>query len=133
LYPHLGCVPATAEEAMRLVTRCERANVGLTVNLSHELAAGNGARLVEIIRRVAPKLELVSINGATDQPGALWKNYIQPLGKGDYDVGAVLRALHEVNYTGPVGLQAYGVAGEPRENLAASVRAWRSLTANKDP
>lgn len=128
LYPHVNCLPATAEEAFDLAGKAARPNVGLTVNLSHELAAGNGARLSEIIRRVAPRLELVTLNGATDRPGPLWENYIQPLGRGDYDVAALLRVLAEVRYAGPVGLQSYGLAGEPRATLETSMRAWRALT-----
>jgi hypothetical protein len=84
--------------------------------------------VVEIIRRVAPSLAMVTINGATDQPGPLWGNYIKRLGDGDYDVTAVLRALAAVNYTGPVGLQSYGLTGDPRENLTASMRAWKALS-----
>lgn len=128
LYPHVNCLPATAEEAFDLAEKAGRPNVGLTLNLSHELAAGNGTRLPEIIRRVAPRLEMVTLNGATDRPGPLWENYIQPLGRGDYDVAALLRVLVEVRYAGPVGLQSYGLTGEPRANLATSMRAWRALT-----
>lgn len=133
LYPHVDCVPATAEEALTLVEAAERTNVGLTVNLSHELAAGNGARLAEVIRHVAPRLELVSINGATDQPGPLWKNYIKVLGEGDYDVAALLRTLRDAGYAGPIGLQQYAVEGDRRKNLEASMRAWRAMTGANAP
>jgi sugar phosphate isomerase/epimerase len=127
LYPHVNCLPATAEEAFELAEKAGRPDVGLTLNLSHELAAGNGTRLAEIIRRVVPRLEMVTLNGATDRPGPVWENYIQPLGRGDYDVAALLRVLVEVRYAGPVGLQSYGLAGEPRANLETSMRAWRAL------
>jgi len=128
LYPHKGFYLATAEQALALVGRVERANVGLTVNLCHELAAGNGARLPEIIRKVAPLLELVSINGATDRPAGNWDDYIKVLGEGTYDVPAILRTLTEINYTGPIGLQFYGVKGEPKANLGKAMRAWKALS-----
>ena len=130
LYPHFGFQLATAEQAWSWIQRVERKNVGLTVNLAHELAAGNGPRLVEIIRKVAPALEMVSLNGATDRAGPGWDNYIKVLGTGDYDVGQVLRTLAEVRYRGPVGLQAYNVKGETRANLESSFRAWKTLTAD---
>ncbi len=130
LYPHHGFYLATAEHAMALVQKSQRANVGVTVNLSHELAAGNGRRLPDIIRTVAPFLERVSINGASDVPGSGWNNFIQVLGQGTYDVGAVLRVLREVNYAGPVGVQFYNVKGEPKDNLAATVVAWNALIAD---
>jgi sugar phosphate isomerase/epimerase len=128
LYPHAGFHIATAEQAWALVHRVERANVGLTVNLAHELAAGNGSRLPAIIRQVAPLLQMVSLNGASDRSGPGWDNHIKLLGTGDYDVPELLRVLRAVNYTGPVGLQCYNVKGEPRANLAAAHLAWTRLT-----
>jgi len=129
VHPHFGFYVASAEQALALVTRVERANVGLTVNLAHELAAGHGPRLPAILRHVAPLLQMVSLNGASDRPGPGWDNYIKVLGTGDYDVKALLDVLREVNYTGPVGLQCYNLKGEPQANLAAAHRAWTSLTA----
>jgi sugar phosphate isomerase/epimerase len=127
LYPHKGFYLATAEHAYALALKAQRANVGVTVNLAHELAAGNGMRLPEIIRSVAPLLKLVTINGATDRPAGGWESLIQLLGKGDYDVAALLSTLAAVRYDGPVGLQFYNVPGDTRENLAASMQAWRSF------
>ena len=129
LYPHFAFHIATAEHALALLARVERANVGLSINLCHELASGNGARLGEIVRKVAPSLQMVSLNGATDRAGPGWNNYIKVLGTGDYDVSGFLRILREVNYTGPVGLQSYNVKGDPKDNLTSSRRAWTTLTA----
>jgi hypothetical protein len=128
LYPHKGFYLATAEQALAWTLKIGRANVGLTVNLAHELAAGNGARLPEIIRQVAPCLQMVTLNGATDQSVAGWGNYIKLLGDGDYDVAAILRTLAEVNYRGPVGIQFYDIKGDPEENLRTTMRAWARLT-----
>ena len=129
LYPHLNFYMATAEHAFALASRSGRANIGVTVNLCHELAAGNGGRLPEVIRRVAPSLAMVSINGAAANLGPGWdsEKYIKRLGEGDYDVTAVLQALAEVKYSGPVGVQYYALKGDHRENLEASMRAWRVL------
>ena len=127
LYPHFGFHLATAEHAFELAARSGRANVGVTFNVCHELAAGNGRRAAEIIRRVAPRLAMVTINGATDRPGPGWDNYIKRLGEGEFDVAGVLQTLSEVNYRGPVGIQYYSLKGEPRENLEASMLAWRAM------
>ncbi len=127
LYPHKGFYVATAEQALALVLKSGRANVGLTVNLAHELAAGHGARLPEIVRRVAPCLTLVTLNGATDRPDKAWENYIKLLGEGDYDVGAILRTLAEVKYRGPVGIQFYNIRGAADENLRTTMREWMRL------
>ena len=39
----------------------------------------------------------------------------------------LLRVLAEVDYRGPVGLQSYGLTGDARDNLQASLRAWEIL------
>ncbi|MES2693172.1 MAG: TIM barrel protein [Verrucomicrobiota bacterium] len=134
VYPHKGCHIDTAEKAFALAQQAARPNVGVTVNICHELDAGNGPRLPDIIRRVAPKLEMVSINGATDRPGgAAWSNYIKLLGEGDYDVAAILRTLTEVRYAGPIGVQFFSLKGEPQDNLAATMRAWEKLAPKSKP
>ncbi len=130
LYPHRGFYLATAEHALSLAMKAQRSNVGLTVNLSHELAAGNGRRLPDIIRTVAPLLERVSLNGASDVSNGGWGDYIKLLGAGSYDVAALLRVLREVNYAGPVGVQFYNLAGDPKDNLAATIAAWKALLAD---
>jgi hypothetical protein len=109
--------------------------VDVSVNLCHELGAGNGMRLPEIIRRVAPCLGLVSINGAAANLGQGWdnQNYIKLLGEGGDDVAAVLQVLADVRYFGPVGIQYYGLKGEPRGNLEASMKVWRALASAVAP
>jgi sugar phosphate isomerase/epimerase len=82
------------------------------------------------LKQALPRLWAVSINGADTldaQPG--WNRYIQPLDKGDFDVAGFLRTLGELGYTGPVGLQCYGIGGDVREHLARSLAAWRKMTA----
>jgi len=77
-------------------------NVGVTVNLCHELASDNGRRLAEVIKLAAPRLSLVTICGASDKPDPTnrFANYIQTLDKGDYDVYGMLRTLKAVATAG---------------------------------
>jgi sugar phosphate isomerase/epimerase len=69
IYPHAGFYVATAEDAVRVVKRVDLPNVGVTINLCHELFAGNSERLAEVVKTAAPYLNLVSINGASPIPG----------------------------------------------------------------
>ncbi len=128
IYPHLGLYVATVEDAMRVLSAVTRTNVGVTVNLCHELASGNGLRLQEVIAKAAPRLVLATICGATDKKDDAggWSNYIQTLDRGDYDVFGMLVALQRAGYRGPIGLQCYNIKGDPKENLRKSMRAWRS-------
>ncbi len=101
----------------------------MSINLAHELAAGNVERLPSIVRACASRLFLVSINGA-DRTGG-WAELIRVLGEGDYDVGALLDELDRVGYDGPVGLQCYRVPGDPKSNLSRSIAAWRALCTRR--
>ena len=78
-----------------------------------------------------PHLFVVSINGAdrgdTNEMG--WDRLIQTLDRGDFDVYKFLKTLKELGYTGPIGLQCYGIKGDERENLKRSMIAWRKLSA----
>ena len=69
LYPHKGFFVATAEDALRITRQVDRSNAGVTVNLCHELAAGNADRMEAILKACAPRLFLVSINGADRSGG----------------------------------------------------------------
>jgi sugar phosphate isomerase/epimerase len=132
LYPHAGFYVATARDAIRLVKKVDRKNVGVTINLCHELMAGNMDELPRIIEEAAPNLFMVSVNGADkrDKTQTMgWDRLIRPLGQGDYDVYGFLKKLRSAGYTGPIGLQCYAVKGDAVENLTTSIRTWKDYSA----
>jgi len=124
LYPHFGFYIATAPQAIRLVKKVDRKNVGMTINLCHELKSGNGTKLPEIIKAAAPHLFQVSINGADHKGG--WDKLIRPLGDGEFDVLGFLKKLNAAGYTGPIGLQCYAVKGDQVKNLERSMATWKT-------
>jgi sugar phosphate isomerase/epimerase len=125
IYPHLDFFVQTAEEALRVVKQVDRPNVGLSINLCHELIAGKADRMDAIVKTCAPHLFYVSINGA-DRKGT-WRELIHPLDEGNFDVPAFLKSLDAVGYHGPVGLQCYQVPGAPEEHLKRSITQWRKI------
>jgi sugar phosphate isomerase/epimerase len=127
LYPHKGFFVATANDALRLLPRIDRPNVGLTLNLCHELAAGHAAQLDAIVQRCAAHLMLVSINGADPTGG--WNELIRPLGEGTFNVHGFLQTLYGVGYNGPIGLQCYNIKQEPEVHLTKSMTAWKRFHA----
>lgn len=129
LYPHKGFFVATAEDALRIIGQAKRPNVSLTINLCHELAAGNADRMGSIIQLCAPHLALVSINGA-DRSGG-WDELIRPLDEGSFDIAAFLGQLDRADYRGPIGLQCYNIRGDPETMLRRSITAWRRLTSKQ--
>lgn len=129
LYHHYGFYMARVEDALRLRALANRPNVGLVFNLCHWLRSGDGANLEAHLAAAAPHLLLVLINGS-DHEGD-WTRLIQPLGQGDYDVPAFLKSIHRAGYTGPIGLQCYGLKGDRAENLRHSMQAWRRSTPTR--
>jgi sugar phosphate isomerase/epimerase/HEAT repeat protein len=126
VYPHFGSFCERMEDAVRLVEKVDRKNVGVTLNLCHWLRADGPESMQKVMKLALPHLFLVSINGA-DRDG---KNWIQPLDSGTFDVAAFLGELHRLGYTGPIGLQGAGVGKTvpPYENLTRSMAAWKRLS-----
>jgi sugar phosphate isomerase/epimerase len=128
LYPHVGDWLESVEDALRVAQKVDRQNVGIMFNLCHWLRTDPQRNYRPLLERAGPKLFAISINGADEfdtQPG--WSRYIQPLDRGSFDLQAFLRTLRQVGYTGPIGLQCYGLSGDAREHLARSMAAWRQL------
>ena len=131
LYPHMGVYVQRVEDAVRLVEKTRRDNVGVTFNLCHWLKV-DGKDLNATLDTAQKHLFCVTLNGA-DTGGTSWKQLIQPLDQGTYDVKPLLAKLHAMNYPGPVGLQLYGVGGDAGANLKHSMEAWKKLTGPTSP
>lgn len=128
MYPHTGFYVARVEDAARLAGKAGCKNLGLTFNLCHWLKV-DGKDLDATLKAAQPYLFCVSINGA-DADGKDWKALIQTLDCGTYDVAQLLRRLARMGYTGPIGLQHYGIQGSAHENLKHSIEGWRKLSAS---
>ena len=133
LYPHVGFYVATVDDALRLVEKVDRKNVGASFNLCHFLKLDDEDNLEAVLKRAMPHLYLVSINGADrgDTRAMGWDRLIQTLDRGDFDNGKLLATLRKLGYRGPVGLQCYAIPGTPRENLARSIAAWKRIVEPK--
>ncbi len=126
LYPHTDLWLERFEDAMRVEKKVARPNVGTMFNLCHWLRVSKDRNYRALLEAGKDRLFAVSINGADEwdeKPG--WEHYIQPLGRGSFDVLALLKSLKEMGFTGPVGLQCYGIGGDTREHLAESMNTWR--------
>ena len=127
LYPHAGCWVERVDDGVRLAHKAGRKNLGVTFNLCHWLKV-DGRDLESTLRQAMPCLFVATINGA-DQGGTDWSQLIRPLDQGSYDVSRVLSWLIKLGYTGPIGLQHYGIGGSAEDNLKRSMEGWRKLSA----
>jgi hydroxypyruvate isomerase len=107
------------DDAIRLAQKVNRRNVGVTFNLYHWLKKGQVENLEQTIIKSMPYLFVVTINGSSSAGS------IETLDRGTFDIYNFLKILNQQGYTGPVGLQGYGLTGDIRENLKRSMDAWR--------
>jgi len=132
IYPHTGDWTERVEDAVRVVKKVDRKNVGVIFNLCHWLKVdGDQTRLEPLLKQAMPHLFAVTLNGADSGLGrrGTWARLIQPLDRGSFDVYGLLKMLSKLGYRGPIGLQCYGIRGDARDHLARSIAAWRKLSA----
>lgn len=130
IYPHAGDWTERVQDAVRVADKVDRKNFGVTFNLCHCLKVGDGEKIPELLESAAPRLFIVTVNGAdAGDPSLGWERLIQPVGRGSFDLRPVLRKLKSLNYKGPIACQGFGIPGDIRENLASTMAAWKSLAA----
>ena len=127
LYPHTGFWLERVEDAVRVAKKVDRKNVGVTFNLCHWLRVDEEENMRPLLKLAMPYLFVVTINGA-DSEGKDWDTLIQTLDRGSFDTAKLLKALKELGYRGPIGLQGYGLKGDAYDNLKRSMEAWRKLS-----
>jgi sugar phosphate isomerase/epimerase len=123
LYPHVNDWLERVGDAVRVAEKVNRRNVGVTFNLFHWLRVEGQENMEEVMKLAMPYLFMVTINGSSPEGS------IETLDKGEFDVYKFLRKLNKLGYTGPIGLQGYGLKGDVRENLSRSMKAWRGFSA----
>ena len=129
VYMHVGLWAEKFSDGVRIARKVKRENVGAVFNLCHYLRTVGPKNMEKELSNAFPHVTLVSINGADDGDTKKmgWDRLIQPLGEGTFDVLRVLKVLKEKNYTGPVGLQGYGVPRKPEDFFPSSVKAWKEM------
>ena len=130
LYPHVSSWIERIEDSVRVAEKVDRPNVGVMFNLCHWLKVDKQRDYKPLLEKAMPRLWAISLNGADERSTAPdWSQYIQPLDKGNFDVGDFLRTLKALGFKGPIGLQCYGIGGDAREHLDRSLEAWKKLSA----
>ncbi|WP_158293190.1 sugar phosphate isomerase/epimerase [Tamlana fucoidanivorans] len=135
LYPHSWCYFYTAEQSLPMVKKINHPNLKLAVHTCHELKAGNGNRLAEVVENVKDYISFVTIAGAQAKVDmssrrSMDQGTIMPLEDGTFDYSHFLKALNEVNYRGPIGYINFGFDKEPDIYLPLSMQKWQQLKTN---
>lgn len=122
-YPHLNFWVETSEDTARLAEKVNRPNFGSAFNLHHWKALGDRALpLAEVVKICAPKMFVMSINGASDPTS------IDPLHMAQIDeYCAVVKAFRDAGFRGPIGLQCYKIKEDPKVHLVESMTVWKAM------
>ena len=131
LYPHSKCYIESAEEGLPFVQRLNRPNLGLAVHLYHEIRAGNGDRIEEVVQNVAPYIRAVTLAGTEPEadfttPLSMDMSTIQLLDQGSYDLGRFVRAIESSGYRGPYTLMNFTFKEDPADYLDRCLAFWRN-------
>jgi sugar phosphate isomerase/epimerase/type 1 glutamine amidotransferase len=123
IYPHSGDYTETVEQSIRVARKVNRPDrVGVMFNLFHWMNVERERELKTVLTEARPWLKLVNINGSSKS-----KAQVLPLDQGDFELAGLLDILREIDYRGPVGLMCWGIGGDARGHLAASMTKWQSL------
>ena len=130
LYPHAGFWAARFETCIRVASKVDDPNLGVTFNLCHWLKVEGSERdPAPLIKEALPRLNFITINGADtgDTQNLGWDKLIQPLGRGTYDVGAFVAKARAAGYRGPFGFQGYGIKMDSKELLKETMVGWKKV------
>ena len=130
LYPHAGFWAARFETCVRVASKVDDPNLGVTFNLCHWLKVEGSERdPLPLIKEALPRLNFITINGADngDTQNLGWDKLIQPLGRGSYDVGAFVAKTRAAGYRGPFGFQGFGIKMDSKELLKESMEGWGKI------
>lgn len=132
LYPHFGFWLETVSDGLRLAKKLNNPNVGVILTSYHWYRVKKEG--MEIFDEAAPYLKSVNLCGSRH-----WENEedvangmnpsIEPIDAGTKDIEAIFAKLKEINFTGAIGIQGYGVNAPAKEALDRSIAKAKELMA----
>lgn len=127
LYPHVHFWLETMADAVRICQQFAHPRLGIAFTAYHWYASGQ-RNLNDTLTQIAPWLKSANICGCRMLPlGQPLPASIELIDSGELDIFFVLCKLREVGYTGPIGLQGYGIGGDVYTNLRKSMSAFRNI------
>jgi len=129
LYPHRKAWNETVADCVRIAKRFSDKEIGVMFNLCHWAVVDKSENLEAVLHLAQPYLAAVTINGL-DTPEEIQSGkgkWTYPLDTGSFDLTTLFKILDDIHYTGPVGLQCYGLPGDARLHLERSMKKWKTL------
>lgn len=127
LYPHVDFWLESHLDAIRICQLCAHPALGISFNAYHWYALGNRDS-VGTLTAMRPYLKAANICGSRRLPAGHGQSAtIELIDEGDLDLFVLLCTLKQVGYTGPIGLQGYGIGGDVYTKLRRSRAAFDDL------
>lgn len=117
-YPHAGFWLERVGDGVRLAGRLARPDVGVNFNQYHWMAVEGGRDLPATLEAARPHLRAVTLNGSARKASIL------PLGEGDYDTFAIVKAAVALGFRGPFASQGYSIRTDVPRRLEAARKTW---------
>ncbi len=135
LYPHSSCYLESAEEALPFIEKIDHPNLKLAFHLYHEVRAGNGHRIDEVLLKISDRLGAVTLAGSDSiadyaSPLARDTTTIKALARGTYDVNGFVKVLDKSGYTGSVGIMNFKIEEDPNVYIPRSSKIWEGYVEN---
>jgi sugar phosphate isomerase/epimerase len=143
LYPHFGAWMERTGHAADLCRKIDHPKLRMVFSGFHWFAT-EGTNLCQTLEHAGPYISSVNISGsrrvdpiAGPAPKGAIDRYglpatVEALDEGELDNFAILGALREVGFTGPVGLLGYSVGGDVYGKLRRSIAAFRDMESRLD-
>jgi sugar phosphate isomerase/epimerase len=132
IYPHFGFYIARCDQALSIVKKVRRKNLGLCFNLCHWLATtslSQRSELKSLLRELSPYLKMITICGANDtisRQRTIWDDYILPLGSGSFDTyGLVKYCVQDLRLRVPIGVQCFNIKTDNFQLVQQTMQVWR--------
>jgi len=137
VYPHSDCYFETCEQVLPIIQHINHPNLSTVLHTCHELKAGNGHRLNEVIENSIDYLSFVTIAGANQEinfstPRTRDTSTIKPIGVGEFDLTMFVSKLKKEGYDGDYAFINFGIDRryDLESYLESSLREWE-LIENK--
>jgi sugar phosphate isomerase/epimerase len=131
LYPHFGFYLETFTDALRLQEKVNSPNLNVIFCGYHFFRVGKEKSFADLFDQAGDRLNAVNLCGTQHLPDPAQEinglnPTIEPLDAGTMDNRVIVKDLINRGYTGPIGIQGYGVNATPKDALQRSYQTLQS-------
>jgi hypothetical protein len=132
LYSHYNTYYQTALDALEIVKKINSPNLGLSINLSHELRSDKGPILEETFERSKNHISTIIISGSNIEldrtsPSTMNTSTVMSLEKSEYDLIPFMKLTKKYGSGVPLGFINFKMTEDPKIYLKNTMDRWIEL------